>query len=188
MGRQISFNRFWQRSWALGLESLAFPRPKAQDLRPKRIASKTCAPHAAPRGFSLVELMVTLTVIGILVTMTVPFFQRAIQQSRTNIAAVNLRAIWAAQRMYWLEYQSYASDLATLKSQGVLDPKFDDSDSAFSYPTPTSTDNFALHFQATAVPKSGTWTGQYTLDETGRIDGTVRPPDWSEAILPPEFP
>ena len=132
--------------------------------------------------------MVTLTVIGILVTMTVPFYQRAIQQSRTNIAAANLRAIWAAQRIYWIEYQVYASDLSTLKSQGILDPNFDTSDTAFAYPPPTSSDYFALHFQATATPKNGTWTGQYTLDETGKIDGAIRPPDWSEAILPPEFP
>jgi len=139
-------------------------------------------------GFSLVELMVTLIVVGVLVTMSVPFYQRAIQQARTSIAAANLRAVWAAQRIYWMEYQVYARDLAQLKAHGTLDPNFGDSDTAFAYPAPTSSDDFALHFQAAATPKSGTWTGQYTLDETGKISGDVCPPDWSEAIHPPEFP
>lgn len=143
---------------------------------------------ARASGFSLVELTITLTVIGVLATMSVPFYQRAIQQSRTNIAATNLRAIWAAQRIYWIEYQVYSSDLAILRLQGILDPNFDAFDTTFSYGTPTSTDNFAQHFSVVATPKGGTWTGTYTLEETGAISGEIRPPNWSEAISAPEFP
>ena len=192
MDRQTPMDGFWRhRSWVLGLGPWAHPSPKTQDPRSNTRTGccRLAGPIAArPAGFSLVELTVTLTVVGILVTMSVPFYQRAIQQARTNVAATNLRAIWAAQRIYWMEYQAYARDLPLLKSQGILDPKFDDSDTAFAYLPLTSSDGFVLHFQATATPKNGTWTGQYTLDETGKIDGAIRPPDWSDAILPPEFP
>jgi prepilin-type N-terminal cleavage/methylation domain-containing protein len=187
MDRQTPIDRSWWRwSWVLGLGSWVYPRPRPKCQRPGCTLTDTRNCRAASTGFSLIELMVTVTVIGILVTMTVPFYQRAIQQSRANVAATNLRAIWAAQRMYWIEFQVYASDLSTLKTQKTLDSNLDNSDTAFTYSSTTSSDY--LHFQATATPKSGTWTGQYTLDETGKIDGAIHPPGWSEAILPPEFP
>ena len=66
-------------------------------------------PLAARRGFTLTELMVVTTLIGVMAAMSVPSFQRAVQQSRVDIAVANLRAIWAAERLYWLENHTYTS-------------------------------------------------------------------------------
>jgi prepilin-type N-terminal cleavage/methylation domain-containing protein len=137
----------------------------------------------ASSGFTLTELMVTLTIVAALTAMSIPGFQRAIEQSRADVAVANLRAIWAAERVYWLESQVYA-DLPTLKGRGLLDPTFDESDTAYTYSSATSDDNFVNHFQVTATPRNGTWTGQYTIRETGSIEGEIRPPDWSQAIKP----
>jgi prepilin-type N-terminal cleavage/methylation domain-containing protein len=75
------------------------------------------APHnaertVARRGFTLTELMVVTTLIGVMAAISVPSFQRAIEQSRADIAVANLRTIWAAQRLYWLEKHTYASQLS----------------------------------------------------------------------------
>ena len=54
----------------------------------------------APRsGFSLMEVIMVLAVISVLLAMAAPSFQRAAEQSQCNIAAANLQAIWAAQRL-----------------------------------------------------------------------------------------
>jgi prepilin-type N-terminal cleavage/methylation domain-containing protein len=144
--------------------------------------------RAAHGGFSLLEMMVVLIVVGVLVAIAAPSFQRTIEQSRTDIAAANLRAIWAAQRIYWLDYQVYA-DKSTLESPGcgILDPKIE-SDPTFGY-TITSTDNFATHFQAWATPKNATWTGRYMLDESGAFDDNseICPPSCSRPVTPLDF-
>jgi len=136
-------------------------------------------------GFSLLEMMVVLVVIGILVGIAAPSYQRAMDKSRTDVAAANLRAIWAAQRIYWLEYQAYANK-DTLELVGVLDPKID-SDPTFDYAvTPID----PTHFQAWATPKNALWTGSYKLDETGSFDPSsgITPPSCHQPVTPLDFP
>ncbi len=74
-------------------------------------------------GYTLVEVMVVITVIGILTGLAAPSYWRAVEQSRADIAAANLRAIWVAERLYWLDHHVYAADLATLRTLGLLDPE-----------------------------------------------------------------
>ena len=68
------------------------------------------------RGYSLVEMMVAIMVVGVLISMGVPRFSQSLEQARANVAGANLQAIWSAQRLYWLENRTYATDLATLQS------------------------------------------------------------------------
>jgi prepilin-type N-terminal cleavage/methylation domain-containing protein len=123
------------------------------------------------RGFSLVEVMVVLAVLGILVAMAVPSYQRTLEQARANIAAANLRAIWSAERLYWLEYHAFTTDLASLRTLGLLDPGIVGATNGFTYGvTSAGNDNF----QAVATRTGSTcWTGEYTIDETGLIGGAL---------------
>ena len=65
-------------------------------------------------GYTLIEMLVALIVTGVLLSFGVPKFQQSLEQSRADVAGANLRAIWAAQRLYWLENRTYAPDLNTL--------------------------------------------------------------------------
>lgn len=125
-----------------------------------------------PGGFSLVEVMVVLTVIGILVAMAAPSFHRSIEQSRADIAAANLRAVWAAQRLYWLDQRTFAADIATLSALGILEPEATLSLGGFSYTIRSAT---ATAFVAAASRASGgAWTGELTIDETGEVTGVLQ--------------
>jgi prepilin-type N-terminal cleavage/methylation domain-containing protein len=128
--------------------------------------------RAAPSGFSLVEVMVVIVIIGILAAISVPAYQRAIEQSRADIAAANLRAIWAAQRLYWIEYHAYAPNLTDLRALGLVDPEIVLSVSGYSY-TVTSAGNNNFGAAATRTGATG-WAGGYTIDETGTIAGGVQ--------------
>jgi prepilin-type N-terminal cleavage/methylation domain-containing protein len=130
------------------------------------------APRSCPGGFSLMEVMVVLVVIGVLTAMAVPSYQRAIEQSRVDMAAANLRAIWAAQRLYWLDNHVYTTDLSNLRTLGLLDPEIIVSTSGYVY---TVTSAGADSFQAVATRTGNTcWIGQCAIDDTGTITGNVQ--------------
>lgn len=127
-------------------------------------------PHRR-RGLSLVELLVCVTLIGIMTSMAVPSFRRAVDQSRADIATANLRAIWSAERCYWLEYRCYTSDLNLLRSLGLLDPTIVTASTNYVYDI-SAADTSA--FTATATRTGGTrWTGAFSIDETGVVSGSV---------------
>jgi prepilin-type N-terminal cleavage/methylation domain-containing protein len=128
-------------------------------------------------GFSLIEVMVVLTVIAILVTMAVPHYERALEQSRADIAAANLRAIWSAERLYWLENRTYTADLAALQASGLLDPQILLATSGYVYLV-AAADSNTLTANATRTG-STRWNGAYQVDETGLVSGTIQAPGQS---------
>ena len=59
-----------------------------------------------------------MTIIGILTVIAMPSYQQALEQSQADAAAANLHAIWSAERLYWLDYQTYTTDLTQLQQIG----------------------------------------------------------------------
>jgi prepilin-type N-terminal cleavage/methylation domain-containing protein len=144
-----------------------------------------------PRGFTLVEMMVVVLVIGILVAWAVPSFTRAMEQSQANIAAANLRAIWTAERWYWLESpndpsnpnrpaNTYTNSLTTLQGLGLIDQEIVQPPSAANYTyTVVLTDSGYI---ATAARNPGTaWSGGFTIDQNGQF-----PPQYQQCISAPQ--
>jgi Tfp pilus assembly protein PilE len=122
------------------------------------------------RGISLLELTIVTVIIGILVTMSLPSFQRGLEQSRADLAAANLRSIWSAQRMYWIDNRTYAVDLDTLASAGLLDSAV----SAQSNYELEITSADATTFAATATRSSNArWNGTFTIDQSGVVSGSL---------------
>jgi prepilin-type N-terminal cleavage/methylation domain-containing protein len=138
------------------------PRPNADRCKPRR-------------GFTLTELMVVMTIIGVLVAASVPSFQHAIEQSRADIAVANLRAIWAAERLFWLENQKYTDDIGKLQTLGVLDSSIPTSSSnsggGYSYSISVDPATEKTNMIATAT-RAGT-TSSFTITESGGVSGSV---------------
>jgi prepilin-type N-terminal cleavage/methylation domain-containing protein len=123
---------------------------------------------------TLIEVMAVLAMIGVLVSMAAPSFRRSMEHSRADVAGSHLRAVWAAQRLHWLEYRAYAGDLATLVSEGLLDPTLVAGTSGYAYSI-SAADNSTFTALATRIG-SARWTGQFAVDESGTISGNVQAP------------
>lgn len=61
-------------------------------------------------GFTLIELMIVVAIIGILAAIAIPNFIRFQAKSKQSEAKTNLKAIFTAQKAYFGEKDKYVSD------------------------------------------------------------------------------
>jgi prepilin-type N-terminal cleavage/methylation domain-containing protein len=61
------------------------------------------------RGFTLIEMMITVAIIGILAAIALPAFQNYQNRSRRSEAYSNLGAIVKLEKTYFTEYNSYSA-------------------------------------------------------------------------------
>jgi len=62
-------------------------------------------------GFTLIELMIVVGIIGILVAIAAPNFSRYQSKARQSEAKIALAAIYGAEKSFYAEYASYVSSM-----------------------------------------------------------------------------
>ena len=65
-------------------------------------------------GFSLMEVMIVVVIIGILAALAYPNLEKYLKRARQTEAKTNLSAIFTAQKIYFTLHQSYADDINKL--------------------------------------------------------------------------
>ncbi len=66
------------------------------------------------RGFTLIELMITVAIVGILSSIAYPSYQNYVRQSYRSDAYNGLTSLADQQEVYYLQNRGYAADMATL--------------------------------------------------------------------------
>lgn len=64
---------------------------------------------ATQKGFTLIELMIVVGIIGILVAIAAPNFAKYQSKARQAEAKIGLAAIYTAEKSFYSEYSAYAS-------------------------------------------------------------------------------
>jgi type II secretory pathway pseudopilin PulG len=117
-----------------------------------------------------VEITLVLVVMGVLISLALPRFSRSLESARADVAGASLRAIWTAERIYWLDNRTYTTSLDVLVSLNLLDPSIT-SNTSYSYLVTTAD---AATFTATAQRAGdASWSGTLTITQDGVLTGSL---------------
>ena len=118
------------------------------------------------RGFTLIEVMITVAIVAILAAVAFPTYRDHVRKSRRAEAQAYLMAVASRQQQFLLDTRAYAPNLATV---GVATPAnvaaaYDLAVATVAGPPPT--------FRITATPKAASdqvseRCGTLAIDQTG---------------------
>jgi len=125
-------------------------------------------------------MSVVLIIMGIFITLAMPRFSRSVESARADVAGANLRAIWTAERIYWLDNRTYTTSLDVLVSLNLLDPSIT-SNTSYTYLV-TAADVATFTATAQRAPNVS-WSGTVTITQDGGLTGTLTCPGQANIVV-----
>lgn len=112
--------------------------------------------RSRPSGFTLMELMIAVAVIGILAAIAYPAYTDSIRRARRSDARNALLDLAARQERFYNQYNQYATSVTGTGSSGLGYTSADITVSNKTWYTVTLPTATSTAFTLKATPKSGT--------------------------------
>jgi type IV pilus assembly protein PilE len=133
------------------------PSPKTRTLR--------------QRGTTLAEILMVVTIMGLVFSAGVPRLSAGFETGRADLAAGALRGLWNAERMYWLEYRTYTSDIDALIGHKFIDQALKNATEPYTFTiTAAAEETFTIEAERIG---SETWSGTLSIDQDGLVTGEI---------------
>ena len=117
------------------------------------------------KGFTLVELLVVIVIVGILAAVAIPKFLDATNKAKASEFPTELTGIYTGQMAYQVEKGMYATTLTHLKDSGCIDVP--GTSRWFKYQIPQASSSSYV-----ASAKINTIFGATTATDSGALDQT----------------
>lgn len=129
------------------------------------------------KGFTLIELMIVVAIIGILAAIAIPNFVKFQCRSKQSEAKTNLKAMYVAQESYRGEFDDYVQDVATNFENGgtnVMGFYVRGTNLRYAYTSATGGTGAGVTFLGTATGDQGDVSGDiWTITEGNVLTNTT---------------
>ena len=117
------------------------------------------------RGFTLIEIVITVAIVGILVAIAVPSYQNHLRKGRRAEAQAFITQVAQKQQQYLLDARSYAVGASALTDLSLTPPASVSSHYNVTVAAGPTTPSFTITAAATSSVQSP--DGDLTLTHTG---------------------
>lgn len=128
-------------------------------------------------GFTLMELMVTVVIVGILAAVALPSYRSSVLRSARSDGKSALLEVATRQEQYYLDNKTYTTDMTAL---GLPASPYITENGTYSV-SAAATTNIAIDYTLTAAPQGGqvndTHCGSLTLTSNG-VKGAASSDCW----------
>ncbi len=129
---------------------------------------KCCKRRSSGPGFTLIELMIVIAIIGVLVAISVPILQSSVRKANEANAVTTLNTIKTAEAKYVIDHRQQYGTFRELFDEGYLDKRFNEEQPhlkgyVFIITLIPKTDRSVANFSVNANPEQ--WEG---MSATGK--------------------
>jgi type IV pilus assembly protein PilA len=129
------------------------------------------------KGFTLIELMIVVAIIGILAAIAIPNFLRFQLKSKSSEGKVNIAAIRTAEESYLAEFGNYVGVATANPSTGIPGSQKATFETGGAFDTLGWAPEGQVFFQYAVAYNSATPSG-YTISAAADIDADTTPQAW----------